>query len=123
LIPSSGVVESQPVAMMRIVSNLVSNAIKYTESGTVLVGCRRDGNSLRIEIHDTGPGMDQAEISRVMKPYERGETPGGTGLGLAVVDELARHYGMTFDITSTPGAGTVTNLIVPLQQAAMASSG
>jgi len=123
LIPSSGVVESQPVAMMRIVSNLVSNAIKYTESGTVLVGCRRDGKSLRIEIHDTGPGMDQAEISRIMKPYERGETPGGTGLGLAVVDELARYYGMTFDITSTPGAGTMTKLIVPPQQAAMASSG
>ncbi len=67
--------------------------------------------------------MDQAEISRIMKPYERGETPGGTGLGLAVVDELARYYGMTFDITSTPGAGTMTKLIVPPQQAAMASSG
>lgn len=114
LIPSSAVVESQPVALMRIVSNLVSNAIKYTDEGSVLIGCRRKGNSVCIEIHDTGPGMDKAELARVMKPYERGNKPGGTGLGLAVVAELARHYGMTFDITSTPGAGTVSRLTVPL---------
>ena len=115
LVPSSAVVESQPVALMRIVSNLVSNAIKYTDEGTVLIGCRRQNGSVRIEIHDTGPGMSDAEIKRVMKPYERGNTPGGTGLGLAVVSELAQHYGMTFDMTSTPGAGTVSKLIVPLE--------
>lgn len=114
LVPSSTVVKAQPIALMRIVSNLVSNAIKYSGEGGVLVGCRRDGGSLRIEIHDTGPGMTQEEVERVLKPYERGNTPGGTGLGLAVVSELAAHYGMTFDMSSRPGHGTVARLSLPL---------
>lgn len=117
LVPSSAVVKAQPIALMRIVSNLVSNAIKYSGEGAVLVGCRHDGGSLRIEIHDTGPGMAKKEVERVLKPYERGDAPGGTGLGLAVVNELAAHYGMTFDMTSRPGRGTVARLTVPVSQA------
>lgn len=113
LVPSSAVVKAQPIALMRIVSNLVSNAIKYSGEGGVLVGCRHDGSTLRIEIHDTGPGMAEDEVERVLKPYERGNTPGGTGLGLAVVSELAAHYGMTFDMTSRPGHGTIARLVVP----------
>lgn len=114
LVPSSADVQSQPVALMRIVSNLVSNAIKYTDEGRVLVGCRRLGDTLRIEVHDTGPGMAADDITRLVKPYERGQTPGGTGLGLAVVSELARHYDIEFDITSRVGSGTVTRLTVPI---------
>jgi signal transduction histidine kinase len=102
LVPSSAVVESQPVALMRIGSNLVSNAIKYTDESSVLVGCRRESEALRIEIHDTGPGLPPEEIERVMKPYERGNAPGGTGLGLVVVSELARHYGKSFNMSSRP---------------------
>jgi signal transduction histidine kinase len=113
LVPSSAIVEFQPVALMRIVSNLVSNAIKYTHEGSVLIGCRRKGGAIRIEIHDTGPGLSAQEIGRVMKPYERGGTPGGTGLGLAVVTELARHYGMSFSLASRPGHGTVSQLTIP----------
>lgn len=116
LVPSSAVIESQPVAMMRIVSNLVSNAIKYTDRGTVLLGCRRKVGTLHIEVHDTGPGLSASEIKRVVKPYERGNTPGGTGLGLAVVSELARHYGMAFDMTSRPGHGTVAKITAPLEE-------
>lgn len=114
LVPSSAVIESQPVALMRIVSNLVSNAIKYAGEGTVLVGCRRNGKSVDIEVHDTGPGMTRNEVDRIMKPYERGNTPGGTGLGLAVVSELARHYGMAFAMESRPGHGTIARLTVPV---------
>lgn len=114
LVPSSMSVKAQPVAMMRIVANLVSNAIKYTENGRVLVGCRQKDKALRIEIHDSGPGISDDDIERLLQPYERGGTPGGTGLGLAVVNDLAQRHGMTFDISSIPGRGTVSKLTVPL---------
>ncbi len=114
LVPSSLSVKTHPVAMMRIVANLVSNAIKYTKEGRVLVGCRQKAEMLCIEIHDSGPGISDDDIDRLLKPYERGETPGGTGLGLAVVSDLAQQHGMTFDISSIPGRGTVSKLSVPL---------
>ena len=114
LVPSSLSVKTHPVAMMRIVANLVSNAIKYTKEGRVLVGCRLKEETLCIEIHDSGPGISDDDIDRLLKPYERGETPGGTGLGLAVVSDLAQQHGMTFDISSIPGRGTVSKLSVPL---------
>lgn len=114
LVPSSASVKTQPIALMRIVSNLVSNAIKYTHEGRVVVGCRQEDETLRIEIHDSGPGIPDDDIERLLQPYERGETPGGTGLGLAVVSDLAQQHGMTFDILSIPGRGTVSKLTVPL---------
>jgi signal transduction histidine kinase len=114
LVPSSASVKTQPIALMRIVSNLVSNAIKYTHEGRVVVGCRQEDETLRIEIHDSGPGIPDDDIERLLQPYERGETPGGTGLGLAVVSDLAQQHGMTFDISSIPGRGTVSKLTVPL---------
>jgi len=112
-VPSRLQVTADPIGLMRIVSNLVSNAVKYTETGSVLLGCRRAGNRVRIEVHDTGPGMTQEEVARVLKPYEKGET-GGTGLGLAVVSQLAREQGFIFDVTSTPDRGSVFSVAVPM---------
>jgi signal transduction histidine kinase len=110
--PSSHRVGADPIALMRIVSNLVSNAVKYTGTGSVLLGCRRNGDRVRIEVHDTGAGMSPDEVDRVLRPYQKGET-GGTGLGLAVVARLAREQGFAFDVISTPGRGSAFSVSVP----------
>ena len=86
--------------------------MKYTDQGRILLGCRREQDRVRIEIRDTGPGMTQEEAGRLLKPYQKGET-GGTGLGLAVVSRLAREQGFSFDVTSTPGRGSVFTVSVP----------
>ncbi len=111
-VPSSLSVTADPIGLMRIVSNLVSNAVKYTDRGRILLGCRLSQDRIRIEVHDTGPGMTQEEIDRVLKPYEKGEK-GGTGLGLAVVSRLAREQGFVFGVPSTPGRGSVFSVSVP----------
>ena len=107
LVASSAEVTAEPLVLMRIVSNLVSNAIKYTDTGRVLIGCRRQANRVRIEIHDTGPGLSDDELTRVLQPYERGGSPGGTGLGLPVVADLAHRHGMAFEAASVPSRGSV----------------
>jgi two-component system, sensor histidine kinase LadS len=111
-VPSSLSVTADPIGLMRIVSNLVSNAVKYTDRGRILLGCRPSQDRIRIEVHDTGPGMTREEIDRVLQPYEKGKT-GGTGLGLAVVSRLAREQGFVFGVTSTPGRGSVFSVSVP----------
>ena len=112
LVASSAEVKAEPLALMRIISNLVSNAIKYTDTGRILIGCRRQGDRLRIEIHDTGPGLTDDDLARVLQPYERGNAPGGTGLGLPVVADLAGQHGMTFDAVSVPGRGSAFRVSV-----------
>ena len=106
VVPSGAVVNTAPLALMRIVSNLVSNAIKYTEDGRVLLGCRRRDGHLCIEIHDTGPGMSESELARLAKPYERASDAPGTGLGLALVHELAATAKLDIQLASAPGKGT-----------------
>jgi signal transduction histidine kinase len=85
-----------PVAsypLMRVVANLVSNAIKYTREGRVLIGLRRSGSGHRVEVHDTGPGLRGAEFERALQRNERlerdREAAEGSGLGLAVAKEVA----------------------------------
>lgn len=79
--------------MMRILANLVSNAIKYTPSGRIVIALRREGEGRRIEIHDTGPGLSGAEFEQALLRNQRLErdrgAADGSGLGLAVVKELA----------------------------------
>lgn len=94
-----------PIVLMRILTNLVSNAIKYTERGDVLIGLRRAGPA--IWVCDTGPGMSGAEIARFRGAYAKGGTSTGHGLGLSVCFELAQANGMDLNVTSVPGRGTV----------------
>jgi len=108
--PTDHVVRTRPVPLIRTVSNLVSNAVKYTETGTVTLRARQaaDG-SVTLEVHDTGPGMTEAEADRLRQSYIRGQDDGpvaGDGLGLSSVDTLSRDLGLTLNITSTPGQGS-----------------
>ena len=80
--------------MRRLLQNLISNAIKYTPRGRVLVGCRRHGQSLQIGIYDTGVGIPVFKRSEIFKEFHRLEQGAriarGLGLGLSIVERLAR---------------------------------
>jgi len=109
-------VRGDAMAAMRLVSNLVANAIKYTEHGKVLVGCRRRRDGVTIVVADTGPGIPAAEMTRVLRERERGagaEAKAGHGLGLAIVTALARRNGYGFDYRSIVGRGTAFFVDLP----------
>lgn len=113
--PPIGKINSNPVDLMRILSNLVSNAIKHTEEGGVLIGSRNVKDGLKIEIWDTGPGLNQVDIDKFLKPYEKSETSNGNGLGLHLVKEMCREQGCKFSMKSKLGKGTVTSIFIKRQ--------
>ena len=107
-----------PLVLMRIASNLLSNAITHGGTGQVLIGVRRTGGALRLEVHDTGPGLSAAEFARARTRAVRLESAGGaegSGLGLAIVDRLASDHGLT--VTLCPGRRGGTGIAVSLPAA------
>ncbi|WP_185545875.1 hybrid sensor histidine kinase/response regulator [Variovorax sp. KBW07] len=112
-------VRSDPALLDRVLRNLVENAIRYTARGSVLIGCRRAGPNLRIEVWDTGPGIPEAEHERVFWEFhqlanpERDRTK-GMGLGLAIVRRTAGLLGHALTLRSRVGHGTVFAITVPL---------
>jgi signal transduction histidine kinase len=107
---SAAIVKTDTIGLIRALSNLVSNALKYTSDGDILVAARRRDGAIRIEVHDAGAGLDPAALARVLKKGERGAPDGdvsGTGLGLAIVAEWAEKNGLSFDARSQPGRGSV----------------
>lgn len=117
-VPSSATVYSDPILLERIMLNLVSNAVRYTHSGKILLGCRRHGGGLRLEVWDTGVGIDGDQQRRIFEEFYRvGGAPDadrGQGLGLAIVDRLARLLGHDITVRSRPGAGSMFAVQVPL---------
>ncbi|MCA8882611.1 MAG: hypothetical protein KDA50_02470 [Rhodobacteraceae bacterium] len=103
-----------PLAVMRIVSNLAANAVKYTHEGRVLAGVRRRGSRAEIWVCDTGPGMSAAEIADFRREGRKGTASDGHGLGLAVCFGLAQDHGLNLDLRSAPGRGTVFHLSLPV---------
>jgi len=119
IVPSSAWVRSDFILLERIVFNLTSNAVRYTSSGGVVVGCRKRGDCVRIEVWDNGAGVpaDQqynifAEFYRLGEPD--GDRRGGLGLGLAIVDRLSRLLDHPIRLTSTVGKGSCFAVTVPL---------
>ena len=108
-------VHSDPHLLESMVRNLLSNAIRYTNEGRVLLGCRRFGDS--IEVWDTGIGIADEAIPRIFDEYHqaRGRTgEGGLGLGLAIVARLGELLGHAITVRSTLGKGSVFSVEVPL---------
>jgi len=102
-------VRGDAMIAMRLVSNLVANAVKYTDRGKILLGCRRRNGGLRVVIADTGPGIEADELERVMHFRERGSAAGnveGHGLGLGIANALATSGGYQLSCRSVPGKGT-----------------
>jgi PAS domain S-box-containing protein len=106
----------------KIVLNLLSNALKFTLSGTVEVKLQQDGNAALFSVRDTGVGIPAAELPRVFERFHRiesthGRTHEGTGIGLALVDELVRLHGGTVEVASEYGAGTIFMVRIPYGRA------
>lgn len=103
-------VTSHATYLRRIVQNLLSNAIKYTASGKVLLGCRRQGSAIWLEIWDTGPGMPEHELSMIFQDFYRVQQTArgqsGVGLGLGVVQRMAKALGHRLDVRSVVGKGS-----------------
>lgn len=115
VVPSSVTVTVPPLVLMRILSNLVSNAVKYTAEGKVLAGVRRGGaGGLRLQVLDTGCGMSAEELERFRVAGQSGEASTGHGLGLAICHEMAAQNGLELVACSTPGRGTVFSLHLPV---------
>ena len=106
-----GAVRTDPVLLRSILQNLLVNAVRYTPQGTVLLAARRRGESWRIEVRDSGPGIASEERERLFSAWERGEAsaagPEGVGLGLAIVRRLADRLGHRIELRSAPGRGSV----------------
>ena len=88
---------------------------RYTDAGSVLLGVRRAGDALRIEVHDTGPGIDPGRFEAIFEEFRRGEdAPGqGLGLGLAIAQRIAVLLGSDVGLQSTPGRGSRFSIDVP----------
>jgi signal transduction histidine kinase len=116
-VSSSANVRSDRRMLRRLLQNLVSNAIKYTPKGRVLVGARRRGETIVIEIWDTGLGIPQDKQKTVFREFERlapaAKTARGLGLGLSIVERLSRVMRHRVSLASEPGKGTVFRVEVP----------
>lgn len=118
VVRSTAWVDSDPILVGRILLNLVSNAVRYTSIGGVVVGCRRAGSSLRIDVCDTGPGIEEEQQRRVFGEFYRVHPDGqaaseGLGLGLAIVERLCTLLGHPLGLASFPGRGSRFSLFLP----------
>ncbi|MFC7704142.1 hybrid sensor histidine kinase/response regulator [Plastorhodobacter daqingensis] len=125
-VPTAATVLSSPVFLRGIVQNLVSNAIKYTRRGRVLVGARRRDGMIWLEVHDTGPGIPPADQERIFNEFERlapdAAVP-GNGLGLSIVRRACLRLGHELTLDSTPGRGTLFRVQLPPAPSAAARGG
>ena len=122
VVPSSATIRTDPLLLGRILRNLVSNAVRYTDRGRILVGCRRAGARLAIEVLDTGIGIAADKLGRIFEEFyqvgnpERDRTR-GLGLGLAIVAGLGKLLDHPIEVRSKPGRGSVFRVMVPLTEA------
>ena len=124
IVPTSAFVDTDPAFLRRILQNLLSNALRYGRAegrpARVLLGCRRTGGSLRIEVRDNGPGIPadkQAvifdEFVRLQPEDEGPREERGLGLGLAIVERIARMLDLPVALSSAPGRGSTFSVTVP----------
>jgi Na+/proline symporter/signal transduction histidine kinase len=125
-VASSLAVRSDRRMLRRLLQNLISNAIKYTPRGRVLVGCRRRGGVVLIQVWDTGLGIPQAKQQDVFREFERlapaAKSARGLGLGLSIVERLSRVMDHRVTLASTPGKGSMFAVEAPIVQRAVAGA-
>ena len=113
-------VKSDRKLLRRVLQNLISNAIKYTKEGSVLVGCRRSGKKLIVQVHDTGPGIPVSQQANIFKEFARLDSTAldtkGVGLGLSVVQRIANVLGHRVNVNSTVSKGSVFSLSLPIAE-------
>ena len=117
-VSSSAKVKSDPVLLHRILSNLLANAVRYTERGKILVGCRRRAESVEVQVWDTGIGIPATHLEDVFDEFFQVSDPGrdrdqGLGLGLSIVKRSAELLGHRVAVRSTVGRGSMFSVDVP----------
>ncbi|MBL8584652.1 MAG: PAS-domain containing protein [Rhizobiaceae bacterium] len=121
IVPSSVAVNTDRNLLRRLIQNLVSNAVKYTRSGRILVGVRRRGELAEIQVIDTGIGIPPGKLNMVFREFTRLEEGAreaqGLGLGLSIVDRLARVLRLEIRVSSRPGEGSAFSVILPVTDA------
>ncbi|GGY30967.1 hybrid sensor histidine kinase/response regulator [Rhodanobacter panaciterrae] len=115
-------VRSDPQLLRRILQNFLSNALRYTSKGGVLLGARRVGDEVRIEVWDSGPGIAAEQRARIFDEFQRLEQPSpwgekGLGLGLSICDRLAGILGHRLDLHSKVDHGSCFAVSVPRNEA------
>lgn len=123
----SAVIDSDLALLARVVRNLLSNAIRYTLHGRILLGCRRRPQGLEIVVADTGSGIEDTQREEIFLEFRRGEagrqqSDRGLGLGLAIVDRISGMLGHRLALTSIPGRGSRFSILVPYGQRQAPSS-
>jgi signal transduction histidine kinase/CheY-like chemotaxis protein len=116
LVSSGAWVRSDFILLERILLNLVSNAVRYTVAGGVLVGCQRRGETVRIDVWDSGPGIPEDQRRSIFGEFYRlagRNTHGGLGLGLAIVDRLCGLLDHPIGLASAIGTGSRFSITVP----------
>lgn len=124
IVPTSLILRSDARLLRSVVQNLLSNAVKYTDSGSVLLGVRRRGNAVVIEVYDTGPGIaadDQQVIFEEFRRLKAARPVGGLGLGLATVRRAASLLGYGIAVRSEVGRGTCFSVLIPEAREHMAA--
>lgn len=116
--PCAAIVDSDPVLLDRILRNILSNAVRHTDRGGVLVGCRPRAGSIAIDIWDSGRGIPQEEHDRIFQEFYQIDNPErdrskGVGLGLAIVRRSADLLGAGLSFRSVPGRGSLFRVTVP----------
>jgi histidine kinase len=123
-VATRAVVRSDEALLRRILQNFLSNAVRYTPRGRILLGCRHHRGALRIEVHDQGPGIAdslQREIFEEFRRLDDGrDDDRGAGLGLAIVERIGRVLGHRIGLRSRLGHGSVFSVELPLGDAAAA---
>ena len=113
-----------PLRLRQVLSNLISNAVKFTETGEVSVSISREGDELRYEVTDSGIGMSGAEMARIFTPFVQADPSttrkyGGTGLGLVIAKGLVELMGGHIDMASAPGEGSTFSVRLPCRPSSL----
>lgn len=119
-VPTGAVVESDPGLLYQALQNLLSNALRYTAEGRVLLGCRRAGSTVQVQVWDTGTGIPSDQLARIFDAFYQLDNPArsdeqaqGAGLGLAIVQRLVHLLGHEVRVRSTLGRGSVFEVVLP----------
>ncbi|MBI5163101.1 MAG: response regulator [Magnetospirillum sp.] len=126
VVATSAVVRSDPTLLERALRNLIENALRYAPAGRILIGCRRRGSSVRIDVLDTGIGIAPRDLDSIFDEFHQVSNPArdraqGLGLGLAIVRRLMTLLGGRIEVASEPGRGSRFSLLLPSTAAAAAA--
>ncbi|WP_299807045.1 PAS domain-containing hybrid sensor histidine kinase/response regulator [uncultured Shewanella sp.] len=118
-VASSVTINSDPSLLRRVLQNFLTNAYRYAKGNRVLLGCRRRGDELEIQVIDTGCGIDESETSEIFKEFKRLDNPesksvSGLGLGLAIADRISRVLCHEINVSSELGKGSMFSIRVPI---------